>query len=59
MGGCWVEMELVGFLPLRLVRLAYEEALADSGERVARVMLRVRKRTNDELRHVQAPAMDG
>lgn len=46
-------MEMVGFLRLRLMRLAYEAALAESGERVSRVMLRVRQRTSDGLRHVQ------
>lgn len=43
---------MVGFLNLRLARLAYEGALAESGQRVVRAMLRVRKPASDWLWHV-------
>lgn len=47
--GVVVEMEWLAFSDLRLARLAYEEAVAESGERVVRAMLRVRERASDWL----------
>lgn len=50
--GVMVEMEWLASLNLRLARLAYEKVVAESGERVVRAMLRVRKPTSDWLWHV-------
>lgn len=50
--GVMVEMEWLASLNLRLARLAYEQFVAESGERVVRAMLRVRKPASDWLWHV-------